>query len=130
VYKDEVESLTAPTEAGEVTILLNHIPLVANLRPGEMVARSAKGEVYLSVSTGFLEVRKGNRIVILADTAERVEELDLAKIEAAREAARKLVEEKRHMNDASFAAAASALERELAREKLVRKRRRNIYAHP
>lgn len=123
VYEDEVDSVTAMTESGEITILPEHIPLVTNLKAGEMRLKKDGEELYLAASTGFLEVRPGNQVVILADTAERMEELELEKIEAARDAAKKLLEEKRHADNVGFAAAAAAMERELARYKVASRRK-------
>src|SRR3989338_2819197 len=123
VYEDTVDSVTAMTESGEVTILPGHVSLVSNLRAGELRVKKAGVESFLVASTGFLEVRDGVDVVILADTAERVEELELEKIEAAKERARKLLEEKRHGDDVAFADAAAMLERELARYRVAVKRK-------
>ena len=112
------------TEMGEITILPGHIPLVATLRAGEMRLKKDREEYLLSASTGFVEVRNGQEVVVLADTAERVEELELEKIEEAKERARKLLEEKRHADDVTFADAAAAMERELARFKVAKKKYR------
>ena len=125
VYEDTVDSVTATTEMGEVTILPNHIPLVANLRSGEMRVKKNGEESYLVASTGFLEVRGNNEIVILADSAERVEELELEKIEEAKERARKLLEDKRHVDDVAFADAAAMLERELVRYRVAVKHKKH-----
>lgn len=124
VFEGQAESLSVMTESGEITVLPDHIPLVTSLRPGEMRLKQNGEENLMVVSTGFLEVRPGNQIVILADTAERVEELELEKIEKAREEARKILEEKRAVDDVSAAAATAALERELARYKVAMKKRR------
>ncbi|MBI4714141.1 ATP synthase F1 subunit epsilon [Candidatus Uhrbacteria bacterium] len=124
VYEDTVDSVSVMTEMGEVTILPGHIPLVANLQAGELRAKKNNEEIFLVSSTGFLEVRSGNQVTILADTAERVEELELEKIEAAKERARKILEEKRNIDDVAFADAAAALERELARERVAIKRKK------
>jgi F-type H+-transporting ATPase subunit epsilon len=123
VFEDEVDAATVMTESGEITVLPGHIPLVTSLRPGEMRLRKGKIEELLAVSTGFFEVRPGNQLVILADTAERLEELELEKIEEAKERARKLLEEKRHADDVSFADASAVLERELARYRVALKRK-------
>lgn len=124
VYEDEVDSVSVMTDMGEVTVLPDHIPLVANLRAGELTLRK-DGEVqYLVASTGFLEVRPDNKLVVLADTAERAEELELEKIEEARERARQLLTQKRHVDDVAFADAAALLERELARHRVAMKRKK------
>ena len=137
VYTDEVESITLPTKEGEITVLPNHIPLVSVLVPGALTLRKGGQEQYLAVSGGFIEVqpaqisptekfqsgKPGTRVVVLADTAERAEELTLEAIEKAREDARRVLEEKRTLDEESFTLAAVALERELARLKVARKRR-------
>ena len=102
VYEDEVDSVSVMTDMGEVTVLPDHIPLVANLRAGELTLRKDGVSEYLVASTGFLEVRPGNKLVVLADTAERAEELELEKIEEARERARQLLLEKRYVDDVAL----------------------------
>jgi F-type H+-transporting ATPase subunit epsilon len=124
VFEDEVDSVTAMTQMGEVTILPGHVSLVANLKAGELRLKKNGDEIFLVASTGFLHVESGNKIVVLADSAERVEELELEKIEAARDRARALLEENRHVDDVAFASAAAMLERELARHRVVSKRKR------
>lgn len=124
VYEDMVDSVSVMTQMGEITILPGHIPLVANLQAGELRAKKNGEEIYLVSSTGFVEVRPGNQVTILADTAERVEELELEKIEAAKERARQLLKEKRNIDDVAFADAAAMLERELARERVAIKRKK------
>jgi F-type H+-transporting ATPase subunit epsilon len=130
VYEDEVDSVTVMTESGEITVLPGHVPLVTNLRAGEMHLKKDGEEVLLAASTGFLQVHDGRHVVVLADTAERVEELELEKIEAAKERARQLLTEKRQADDVSFADAAAAMERELARYKVAMKKYRKIPQKP
>ena len=129
VLKDEFESATVPTLEGEITVLPGHIPLVASLAPGMITVRKGGDESYLAVSGGFIEVQPGSALIILADTAERAEELDLRKVEEARERARLLLLEKRQVDDVSSAAAVAALERELARIKVIHKRRNRRGPH-
>jgi F-type H+-transporting ATPase subunit epsilon len=123
VYKDEIESVTIPTKEGEITVLPNHLPLVAILVPGVLTIRKNGEEEYLAVSGGFVEIQPQSRVIILADTAERAEELTLEAVEAARERARQVLAEKRYADEASYSAAVAALERELARLKVIYKRR-------
>lgn len=125
VFEDEVDSVSVMTHMGEITVLPGHIPLVANLRSGELRARKNGSEEFLVASTGFIEVRPGNQVVILADTAERAEELELAKIEEARDRAQKLLTEKRHIDDVAFSDAAAHLERELARHRVAMKHKKH-----
>jgi len=131
VFEDQaVDSVSVMTESGEVTILPGHVPLVANLQPGEARYRQNGQEHLLAVSTGFLEVRDGKQVILLADTADRAEELELSVIEAAKAKARALLEKKRDLDEVSFAEAAAMLERELARERVARKKYRALPAMP
>lgn len=121
VFEDSVDSISVMTENGEITILPNHIPLVSLLRAGEMRLKTDKNETMLAVSTGLIEVHAGNKVVVLADTAERSEDLELAQIEKAKELAQKRLEEARDKNDVAYADALVHLERELARYKVAQK---------
>ncbi|HTK04622.1 MAG TPA: F0F1 ATP synthase subunit epsilon [Candidatus Eisenbacteria bacterium] len=123
VLKEEFDAATVPTREGEITVLPGHVPLVASLAPGMITVSRGGNESYLAVSGGFIEVQPDSRVVILADTAERAEELDLDKVEAARQRAETLISEKRHVDDFSSAAAVAALERELARLRVAKKHR-------
>jgi len=120
VYDDEIDQLTLPTQEGEITVLPNHIPLISVLAPGELVAKKGDEDVAMAVSGGMVEVQK-NEITVLADTAERAEEIDIKRAEEARARAEKLKEEKIRMDETEYAAAAALLERNLARIKVARK---------
>jgi F-type H+-transporting ATPase subunit epsilon len=124
VYEDKVDSVTLMTGSGEITVLPNHVPLVSTLKAGELKLIKNGEEEFLAASTGFIEVRPGNNVVILADSAERAEELELEKIEEAKERARKLLEETRNVDQVAFANAAAMMERELARHRVATKRKK------
>lgn len=125
VLETEVRSVNVPTLDGEIGILQNHIPLVSILAAGELSLTTIKGEQQvMAVSGGFVEVRD-NQIVILADTAEKAEEIDEARAQAAREKAQALMQE-RATDDVGFADAQAAMAKELARLKVVRKHRKSI----
>lgn len=124
VLKEEIDSVTIPTREGEITILPGHIALVAILKPGELVVKRDGKESYMAVSGGFIEVQalaKSTRVIVLADTAERAEELSIQAIEEAKERAQRELEEKRNVDDVAAAGAAASLERELARLKVARR---------
>ena len=123
VLKEEVASVTLPTKEGEITVMPGHIPLVAALSAGMMTVRRAETEEYLAVAGGFVEVQPGSKLIVLADGADRAEELDLKKVEEARERARRLLTEKRQAADVLDAAAVASLERELVRLRVIRKHR-------
>jgi len=124
VYEAEVDQVTATTEMGEITVMPGHIPLVATLRAGELRTKTDGKEELLVASTGFLEIRPGNEVVVLADSAEHSEDLNLASIEEARERARQALEEARDKADVDFGALTASLERELARHRVASKKKK------
>jgi F-type H+-transporting ATPase subunit epsilon len=121
VLKEEISQVTVPTRAGEITILPKHMPIVANLKPGVIELKKKNGEVeVMSVSGGFIEVLR-NKVVILADTAERAEELDLLRAEEARARAEKIKQETTQDDVENFANITAQIEKELARTKAVKR---------
>jgi len=124
VLREEITQITLPTRTGEITVLPNHIPLVASLMPGVIHLKKKNGdEEIMAISGGFLEVSK-DKVVILADTAERAEELDAARLETARQRAAEIKEKARQGEKVDFAEVNAAIERELARTKAVKKWRK------
>lgn len=121
VFREEARQVTLPTAEGEITILPHHVPLVAALVSGVIQLKKESGDEEIAVSGGFIEVTGDERVRVLADTAERGKELELSVIEEAKKRAEKLMQETIHRDDASFAAAAAALERELARYRVAKK---------
>jgi F-type H+-transporting ATPase subunit epsilon len=119
VFKDDVDSVTLPTRDGEITVLANHTPLISVLKPGEIRIKNDDQESILAVSGGFIEVLS-TKVVVLADTAERSEEIDVARAEAAIRRAEALRAE-RAADSREFAALTAQIEKELARVKVGRK---------
>ncbi len=90
VFSDDVDMLVAPTTTGQITVLPQHAPLLTMIEPGEIRIMKGGEESYIAVSRGFLEVI-GNKATILADTAERAEEIDIERAQAALQHARELI---------------------------------------
>lgn len=88
VLDAEVESVTVPTASGEAGIFPNHAPLVSALKPGILSYSQKGGAEKLAVSGGFVEV-SGNKVSVLADTAETSEEVDVDSARTDRESAEK-----------------------------------------
>src|SRR3989338_3353381 len=124
VLKEDILQITVPTRAGGITGLPNHSPLVSSLQPGVIHIKKKNGEdEIISISGGFLEVLK-DKVVILADTAERAEELDLTRAEEAYARAAELKEKARRGENINFVEVNAAIERELARTKAVKRWRK------
>ena len=119
--ENDVESLTVPGADGELTILPQHAALMTALKPGPVVMRRGGEEIDLALSGGFMEVRD-DKIILLADTAERSDEIDAARAEEARKRAQEQIAER--ATDIDFARAFAALERAQARLRVSERRRR------
>jgi F-type H+-transporting ATPase subunit epsilon len=118
----EADFVVAPGVEGELGVLPKHIPLLTPLRPGEVMVRNDGDEEFLFVAGGFLEVLP-DRVVILADAAERAEDIDEARAEEARRRAQQLLEEQPEGIDTG--ATALALERAVMRLRVAELRRRH-----
>lgn len=116
-----VESVTLPGAEGQLTVLPRHAPLMTALQPGELVLRKAGDEVEIAVSGGFLEVRD-DKVTVLADTAERSDEIDAERAEEARRRAQSQLSTRE--GDIDVAIVMAALERAQARLRVVERRRR------
>ena len=129
VYSEDVEILVAPGMDGQLGILPNHAPLLTALQPGEIRVVREGEESYMAVSGGFLEVM-ANRVTILADTAERAEEIDIERAEEAMQRAQERIESSVSAMDLQRALA--SIRRSQARLLAARRRRprRNMAAAP
>jgi len=121
VFSEDVDVVVAPGVEGQLGILPHHAPLMTMLQPGELRIRKGGEEFFLAVSGGFLEVRP-DRIIVLADAAERVEEIDIARAEEAKRRAEERL--RQHAPDIDTTRAEAALRRSLIRLKVAEKRRR------
>ncbi len=128
IFDGDCDSVSLPTPNGEITVLPHHIPLISIVVPGTILIRTGKDERLFAVSQGVIEI-DGKNIRVLADTADRAEELQEAAVEQARRSAEKLVAEKRHDTE-GFAEATAILDRELARLQSVRRHRARRHAMP
>jgi F-type H+-transporting ATPase subunit epsilon len=122
VYSEDVDMVIAPGVQGQLGVLPHHAPLMTMLEPGELIVRKGSEETYMAVSGGFLEVRP-DRVIVLADSAERAEEIDIARAEEAKRRAEKRLEEK-YTPEVDAARAEAALRRSLVRLKIAERRRR------
>jgi len=109
VVRDTVTGVTIPGKNGYLGILPGHTPLLSEIVPGEIAYVREDVTYYLTVSWGFVEVL-ADRVVVLAQTAERAEEIDIARAEAARQRAEDFL---RKYSDVS-------VDRERAREALAK----------
>ncbi len=121
VFSGDASAVVVPTTDGEITVLADHVPIIGEVRAGEVRVLSSGGkEESIAAAGGFLQFRSGE-LSILADTAERAAEIDLSRAEEARKRAEEVRSESAGRDDAEYARVAAVLEKELARIKVARK---------
>src|SRR3954449_9406956 len=121
VYNEtDVDMVVAPGSEGVLGILPRHAPLLTMLRPGPLRIKKGGAEQEMAVAGGFLQVN-ADRVLILADQAERAEEIDAAAAEEARRRAEQALNDaKRNGHAGEIEAARSALHVSLAQLRVVR----------
>ena len=116
VVSETVDAVTIPTLSGEVGILTNHAPLISALKSGVLSYTRGGATERMVISGGFVEV-SNNKISVLADLAERADEIDVEAARVEREAAEKSLGAWRGSED-EFEAEKERLERAQARLQL------------
>ena len=122
VYSDSVDMIVAPGTEGELGILPHHSPLMTLLKPGELLIKKGDEEIELAVTGGFVEVRP-DRVIVLADAAEKAEEIDEARAEAAKKRAQERLAQT--IPEVDKTRAEAALRRALVRLEVAQKRRKH-----
>jgi len=123
VFEDDVSMVVAPGIEGQLGILPHHAPLMTSLTWGELIIhREGQEDEFIAIGGGFMEVGP-DHVTILADSAERADEIDELRAEEARQRARDTMAQK-HREDADFVRAEAALRRSLIRLKVARRKQR------
>lgn len=117
-YSDEVQEIVLKTPGGEIGILKGHIPMVVAVSIGLIKIKKEERWIYASVSEGFMEVT-ADRTIVLADSAEWPEEIDVERARSAEEKARALLSARQ--GDEEDANLQAALQRSLCRQKVSEK---------
>ncbi len=122
VYQEsDVDMVIAPGSEGSLGILPKHAPLISTLAQGELRVKKGNQEQSIVVFGGFIEVTP-EKVIVLADSAERIEELDITRAEEARKRAEEAVRSRGETVDMEEAMA--ALRRANLRLNVGRRRRR------
>jgi F-type H+-transporting ATPase subunit epsilon len=93
VYSEDVEMVTLPSVEGQLGILPQHVGLMTQLAPGEMIVRRGGRDEFVAVGGGLVEVT-GKRVAILTDMAIAADKIDEARVEEARQRAEARLREK------------------------------------
>jgi F-type H+-transporting ATPase subunit epsilon len=121
VYSDDIDLVLAPGADGQLGILPRHAPLFTLLAAGPLIIRKGGEDTEIALSGGFMEVAH-NRVTVMADAAERADEIDEARAKAAMERAQERL--KHRAADMDLERAQAALRRAVARLAVVERRRR------
>lgn len=116
-----VDEVIAPGVEGQLAVLPKHAAFMTMLAPGELILKKGAEEIPFAVTGGFFEVLN-DRVIVLADAAERADEIDIERAEAARDRAKVALERRESVEDS--AAMMAALQRSMIRLKVVENRRR------
>ena len=119
IFKDQIESVTIPGTQGSFQILKNHAPIISSFEIGIIKVKKAAAETYYTTSGGTVEVSH-NKVLVLADSIEKVEDIDEDRAEQAKKRAEERLR-KKHEEDIDEARAKAALNRALNRLNAVKK---------
>ena len=120
VFSKEVDYVVVPAAEGEITVLPEHIPLFTRVIPGEIKYREGGQETFMAVQDGFVEVLD-DKVNILTNYAVRSEEIEIAKVEAAKKKAEEVLRQKR--SEADLAVAEGELRRSILELKVARRKK-------
>jgi F-type H+-transporting ATPase subunit epsilon len=121
VYSDDVEMVTLPAIVGQMGVYPQHVPLMTQMTPGEMIVHKDGHDVFLATGEGLIEVT-AKRVSVLTDLAIQADRIDEAKAEEARRRAEARLREK--LSDEEVASINASLARSLAQLHVKRRRRK------
>lgn len=116
----EATEVVVPTKDGQITILPNHSNLISEITHGDIIIRNGKEEKITLIYGGFIEVAKDSNIIVLADNAEHLHEVNEKEAEEARRRAEQAIKESRDDKE-RFADAQAALAKSLTQLKILKK---------
>lgn len=113
---DDISYVSLVTgDGGEITILPDHIPLITNIKTGQIKVGKDGGVFALAVSTGILEVQKDSKVVILAERSEMAHLIDVERAEAAYRRAEEIKKKEKDDLEVDSAKLQAVIDKELNR---------------
>ena len=119
VYSEDVELVTLPGVEGQMGVYPQHVPLITQMVPGELIVRKDGRDLFIATGEGLIEVT-ADRVAILTDLAIPADRIDEAKAEEARQRAEARLREK--LSDEEVASVNASLARSLAQLRVKRRR--------
>lgn len=121
VYSEEVDSVTIPGTDGSFQVLKNHAALIATFTLGKIRIKKGQDTIIYSTSGGIFEV-KNNKAIVLAESIETVEEIDIDRAKLAKTRAEEILA-MAEANEDEVREAKEALQRAINRLKIAEKRK-------
>jgi F-type H+-transporting ATPase subunit epsilon len=121
IYSEDVDMVTLPGVEGEMGIFPMHVPLMTQIKSGELVARKSGQDHFLAIGEGFVEITS-DRVAVLTDMAIKADDIDETKAEEARKRAEVRLAEK--LTDEEQATVQAALLHSLAQLHVKRRQRK------
>jgi F-type H+-transporting ATPase subunit epsilon len=121
LFDDQVDAVVAPGGEGELGVLPHHAAVMTTLKGGELRYRMAGEETQFVIHGGFMDIQ-GDHVVVLADAAEHVDEIDVARAEEAVQRAQERIAARG--TDVNLERALASLQRATIRLRITRRRRR------
>ncbi len=119
-YSAEVEMVTLPGIEGQMGVFPQHVPLMTQMVPGEIIVRKDGHDYFLAVGEGLVEIT-GDHVAIVTDLAIAAEKIDEEKVEEARQRAQARLQEK--LSDEEVASVNASMARSLAQLRVKRRQR-------
>lgn len=119
IFKDQIEAVTIPGTQGSFQILKDHAPIISSFEIGIIKVKKASAETFYTTAGGTVEVSKNN-VLVLADSIEKVSDIDQDRAEQAKQRAKERLR-KKHEENIDEARANAALNRALNRLNAVKK---------
>ena len=110
-YSEDVEMVTLPGVEGQMGVFPNHVPLMTQMVPGEIIVHKDAQDYFLAVGEGLIEIT-GDHVAVLTDMAISADKIDEAKVEEARRRAEARLREK--LSDEQVASVNASLARSAA----------------
>lgn len=120
-YSEDVDMVTLPGIEGEMGIYPMHVPLMTQIKAGELTVRKGGQDYFLAIGEGFVEIT-ADKVAIMTDMAIRAEQIDETKAEEARKRAEARLQEK--LTDEETAMVSAALMHSLAQLNVKRRQRK------
>ena len=121
VYSEDAEMVTLPGVVGQMGIYSQHVPLVTQMVPGELIVRKDGRDLFIATGEGLIEVTQ-DRVSVLTDLAVAADRIDEAKAEEAQQRAEARLREK--LSDEEVASVNASLARSLAQLRVKPRQRR------